>query len=224
VRDKFELLPFFSSSSIFELILSAVAFLVLLIYHLHLIYKVRHTPLSTAIGLTNHVRRKWVQSVMKEQGDIVAVQTLRNQVMAANFLASTAILIALGLMGGAFRPEFYSSISHALNLVGVHSETLWMFKLMLLVVLFFYAFFNFTLAIRYYNHAGFMIEITDVNDPNVTPEAVSEVLNHGALHYTMGMRGFYLAVPSALWLFGPVWLLSGAIVMIWVLYRLDRTA
>ena len=72
--------------------------------------------------------------------------------------------------------------------------------------------------------AGFMIEITDVNDPKVTPETVTEVLNHGALHCTMGMRGFYLAVPTALWLFGPVWLLGGALEMIWVLYRLDRTA
>lgn len=224
MKDPYELLPFVSSSAFFELLLSTAAFLILLIYHVHLIYKVRHDPLATAVGITNHVRRKWVQSVMKVQGDIVAIQTLRNQVMAANFLASTAILIALGLMGGAFRPEFYNSISHALNLAGARSETLWMFKLMLLVVLFFFAFFNFTLAIRYYNHAGFMIEITDVNDPNVTPESVTEVLNHGALHYTMGMRGFYLAVPSALWLFGPVWLLCGSLVLIWVLYRLDRTA
>jgi len=224
MQDTFEILPFFSSSSLFELLLSALAFAILLVYHVHLIYKVRHAPLTTAVGITNHVRRKWVQSVMKEQGDILAVQTLRNQVMAANFLASTAILIALGLMGGAFRPEFHSSISHALNLSGAHSEALWMFKLMLLVVLFFCAFFNFTLAIRYYNHAGFMIEITDVNDPEVTPQTVTEVLNHGALHYTMGMRGFYLAVPTALWLFGPVWLMGGAFVMLWVLYRLDRTA
>ena len=33
---------------------------------------------------------------MRDQRDILAIQTLRNQVMAATFLASTAILISLG--------------------------------------------------------------------------------------------------------------------------------
>jgi uncharacterized membrane protein len=223
VKETSEILPLFSSSAFTELVLTAITFLLLLLYHLHLAYKVHKAPLTTAIGITNHARHKWVQCVMKDRRDILAVQTLRNQVMAANFLASTAILISLGLMSGAFRPEFYSEISHALNLAGARSEALWMIKLLVLVVLFFFAFFNFTLAIRYYNHAGLMINICDI-DPQVSPDTVTEIFNHGALHYTLGMRGFYLAVPLALWLFGPVWMLGGSLVMIWVLYRLDRTA
>jgi hypothetical protein len=31
------------------------------------------------------------------------------------------------------------------------------------------------------------------------------VVNHGALHFTFGMRGAYLSVPLALGLFGPTW-------------------
>jgi len=38
------------------------------------------------------------------------------------------------------------------------------------------------------------------------------------------MRGFYLSVPLALWLFGPVWMLIGSLVLVVVLYRLDREA
>jgi uncharacterized membrane protein len=48
--------------------------------------------------------------------------------------------------------------------------------------------------------------------------------NHGALHYTIGMRGFYLSVPLALWLFGPSWMLAGSLVLVAVLFRLDREA
>jgi uncharacterized membrane protein len=36
------------------------------------------------------------------------------------------------------------------------------------------------------------------------------------------MRGYYLAIPLALWLFGPLWLLGGTIILIITLYRLDR--
>ena len=40
----------------------------------------------------------------------------------------------LGLMSGAFRPEFYSELSNALNLAGARNETLWMIKSMVVVL------------------------------------------------------------------------------------------
>jgi uncharacterized membrane protein len=38
----------------------------------------------------------------------------------------------------------------------------------------------------------------------------------------LGMRGFYLAIPLGLWLFGPFWMLAGSVLVVFVLYRLDR--
>ncbi|MEE4263968.1 MAG: DUF599 domain-containing protein [Desulfobacteraceae bacterium] len=212
------------SISLQEIMLVALAAVVIIAYHTHLYTKVRREPLQTAVGITNHARQMWVKGVIREKRDILAVQTLRNQVMAATFLASTAILISLGSFSAAFRPGVFDGISHGLNLLGTKTETLWMFKLMLLGILFFITFFNFTLAIRYYNHAGFMINTFGQSDATVSAEAVTQVINHGALHYTIGMRGFYLSVPLALWLFGPVWMLAGSLVLVTVLYRLDREA
>lgn len=97
-----------------------------------------------------------------------------------------------------------------------------MFKLMLLGILFFVTFFNFTLSIRYYNHDGFMIDTFEQNDFTVSAEAVTQVPNHGELCYTISMRGFYLSVPLALWLFGPIWMLTDSLVLMAVLHRLDR--
>jgi uncharacterized membrane protein len=207
-----------------EIMLVLLVAIVIVAYHAYLYTKVRRDPLTTAIGITNHARRMWVKGVIRDKRDILAVQTLRNQVMAATFLASTSILVSLGLLSAAFRPGVFSDVSHALNLLGTKTETLWMFKLMLLGVLFFFTFFNFTLAIRYNNHAGFMINTFEHNDAAVSEEAVTQVVNHGALHYTIGMRGFYLSVPLALWLFGPIWMLAGSLVLVSVLYRLDREA
>jgi uncharacterized membrane protein len=113
---------------IIELLIIFVAWLAIAAYHIHLFFKVRKAPVTTAIGITNHARRKWAQHVMLEGHDILAVQTLQNQVMDATFLASTAILVGLGLIGVAFRPGIYSEISHALNLAGAKSETLWLFQ------------------------------------------------------------------------------------------------
>lgn len=207
-----------------EIVIISAVFLILLTYHLHLAYRVRTTPLSTAIGITNQLRRDWVQTVMEDGRDILAVQTLRNWVMASSFLASSAILISLGIINAAFRSDQIVEISHSLNILGTRDETLWLIKVMILIVDFFFSFFNFTLSIRYYNHASFAINVPTAKDPIVTYDAVAEIINHGSLHYTLGMRGFYLAVLFALWLFGPTWMLMGTIILLTVLYNLDRSA
>jgi len=207
-----------------EIVLAAVAILILLGYHIHLAYRVRTAPLKTSIGLTNRLRRDWVKTVMTERRDLLAVQTLRNWVMASSFLASTAILIGLGLTSALFKTETISAASQALNFLGTKGQSLWLIKFMILMVDFFYAFFNFTLSIRYYNHASFAINVPTSVDPVVTHEAVADMINHGTTHYTLGMRGYYLAVPFTLWIFGPTWLLVGTIILVIVLYKLDRTA
>ena len=142
-----------------EIILTSAACLILVLYHSHLFYQVRKAPLTTSFGLTNRLRRDWVQTIMEGNKDILAVQTLRNWVMASSFLASAAILIGLGILNAAFRTEKLAECSQALNLFGA-----------------------------------------------------------------IGMRGYYFSVPFILWLFGPSWMLMGAVILIVILYKLDRTA
>ena len=159
---------------------------------------------------------------MSEKRDILAVQTLRNWTMAATFLASTSILIGVGALSVALTSERLLEISHNFNFFGVHSESVWMIKLLLISINFFIAFYNFTLAIRYYNNVGFMINVTGTTDIEITPESVGKTVNKGALHYTYGMRGYYFTLPLTLWLLGPSWSLGGALVLIFLLSRLDR--
>ena len=127
---------FLITSGYLELLITIITFGLLTLYHVHLIIRVRHDPMTTAIGLTDHVRSQWVHSIQKDQGALLAVQTLRNMLMAANFLASTAILISLGLLSVAFKPGIFSEISHTLNLTGGRNETLWMIKLLVVILLF----------------------------------------------------------------------------------------
>jgi uncharacterized membrane protein len=205
-----------------EIIFASISACLLVVYHLLLYRRVRQYPLTTAIGVTDHARRIWVRSVMDRGRDILAIQTLRNWVMAATFLASTAILISLGLLTSAFRSDLAEFMIDSLNLLGHPNTSLWMFKLLVLAALFFYSFFNFTLSIRYYNHTALLINVTPEEEPSATVETVTATLNHGALHYTLGMRGFYLAVPMGLWLFGPLWFLLGSLLIVYILFRVDR--
>ena len=159
---------------------------------------------------------------MEERRDILAVQTLRNWTMAATFLASTAIIISLGSLSIALTTEKLVEVSLSFNFLGVQSKTLWVIKLLLLSVNFFITFFNFMLAVRYYNHVPFLITIAPGTDVGVTPESTAQVVNRAAKFNTFGMRGFYFSIPMTMWLLGPSWMLLGAIILVMLLYHLDK--
>ena len=213
-----------TDSSQGDFYLTAASFLILGIYHAQWIYRKYRKPMTTATGITNHLRGHWVESIMEERRDILAVQTLRNWTMAASFLASTGILICLGLRSVAASPHKFAEITPGLNELVREHRALWLFKLMVLIIDFFFIFFSFCLAIRYLNHVNFMINVPVNLAHKITPEYITEILNRGMMHYTMGMRGYYFSVLLFLWLFGPIWMLLGTIVITIILYHLDRQA
>jgi len=205
-----------------EVVFGAATFVVLTTYHIYWIYHVRRAPFQTYMGITKYLRRMWVESIMTEKRDILSVQTLRNWIMASSFLASTAMIIGLGLLSFLFKPEHVSEMPFDLTLLFSRMKTLFMAKLMLLMVHFFFAFFSFTLSIRYMNQVNFMINVPIECDPLLTPEFIAHTLDMGMMHYSMGMRAFYLSVVATLWLFGPVWMFLGSLVLVFVLYKLDH--
>ena len=205
-----------------DILLTAAAFLLLALYHLHLYRANRQDPTLTAFARNARTRNAWVQDVMEHHRDLLAVQTLRNWTMAASFLASTSILIALALLNVALTTDSASSAVHLTSILGSQPAGLRLAKLLTLSADFFFAFFNFTLAIRYYNHVGFMINVPRGPKSLVDLTYVTDTLNYAATHYTLGMRGYYLSVPLTFWLLGPAWLLGASLVMVVTLYQLDR--
>jgi uncharacterized membrane protein len=197
--------------------LIAIAFLVL--YHLIFLAVLRYKPLSTAIGRTNYMRAIWVEFVTTQQKDILAVQTVRNWTMAATFLASTSMVIGLGIVNFALTTEKNISNTTYLSFISHDPPNIWHLKLLLLAFDFFFAFFNFTLTIRYYNHASFQLNIP-LGIQSL--QSIISVVTFGANYYTLGMRCYYLSIPFSLWLFGGFWFLLGTLLLLLVLYQLDR--
>ncbi len=69
-------------------------------YNIFFFYKSFYLRSSdTLTGWTSKVRARWVQETsLKKGGDILAIQTLRNWILAATFLATVAITISFGLL------------------------------------------------------------------------------------------------------------------------------
>ena len=205
-----------------SIVIDILGALILIIYHFILYWAISKHPETTHIGKSNLMRGLWVDMVMSERKDILAVQTLRNWTMASTFLASTAILISLGSLSFSFGGGEISALSNQLALLEPASERFTTLKLLLISVTMFFAFFNFSLSIRYYNNAGYLINIPKDRYPEGTDmESVTTTLNKGGIHYNLGMRAYYLTAPLTLWLLGPVWFLMGSVLILLLLYRMD---
>ena len=208
--------------SISEGLIVLAAFLILYGYQFLHYLQVRHNPMSTSVGFNNHARAVWVKHIQKSKLDILAIQTLRNWTMAATFLASTAILMALGILSFALTSDGLNELAHDFNLLGSQHHTLLIAKALLLALTFLFSFMSFALAVRSYNHASFLINIPPNYHLSINSENVITTINQAALYYNLGMRGYYTSVPLVLWLLGPTWMLAAAAVITFVNYKLDH--
>jgi uncharacterized membrane protein len=194
-------------------------------YHLFLAVTVRRNPFYTVHSANVIARRAWVEHVMSDPSrEIMAVQTLRNSIMAASFLGSTAVLLMMGTLTLISQSSHVSESWHVLSLSGADYPELWIAKVLLLLLAFIVAFFSFAMVVRLLNHVLYMVNVPAAKrtHPALQPEQVAGRLNRSGFYYTVGMRAYYIAVPLVFWLFGPPFLLAASVVLVAVLYRLDR--
>jgi uncharacterized membrane protein len=143
----------------------------------------RRHPECTHQGRSNRLRRAWVESVRAGSKDALAIETLRNWVMSTTLFASTCILIGLGIISVTFAGYDLADPAQALSWVPSTVDIVRV-KLLLLAALFFAGFMQFLLALRYYNQAGFVINLPDgfFNGPPAQPIADRRADRGRALH------------------------------------------
>jgi uncharacterized membrane protein len=98
----------------------------LLAYHAWLRWRLRQDPGYSVHGVNALVRAAWVEEIMRRRDVILAVQTLRNSLMAAIFLASTAVLLIIGVLTLSEQGDKLRTAWQALDVFGAASTRLWL--------------------------------------------------------------------------------------------------
>jgi len=129
----------------YDMIAFLLSVFLIFTYYAYLSRRTKQYPNLSAHALNEKVRYQWVQMIMNSGGkmDILAIQTIRNSVMAANFMASTAILLIIGTLNISDKIGQFA-LDWQYNLLAVnYSSELWQIKLSLLLLDFFITFFLF---------------------------------------------------------------------------------
>ncbi|XP_073018144.1 uncharacterized protein [Primulina eburnea] len=208
--------------NIMEFVLVPLGMGVLLTYHFWLLYNIIRNPRRTVIGLNAESRHKWVFCLMADplKNGVLAVQTLRNNIMASTLLATTAITLSSLI-------SVYVSNKSTSSLESIHgnsSSIMSSVKFSAILVCFLFAFFCNVQSIRYYAHVSFLVSVPSAStDRKDSIEYVEMNLNKGSFFWSLGLRAFYLSFPLFLWVFGPIPMFVCCCVMSLLLYFLDTT-
>ena len=159
----------------------------------------------------------------KDSKDILAIQTLRNSVMSTSFMASTSILLIIGTLNISEKVGQWALNWQSYDLAESYSTELWQIKLGLLLLDFSIAFYCFSMAIRFFNHVGYMINLPDDAPSNCgLSQQTCVYLNRAGRYYSFGTRTFFFSLSIILWFFGPYFLILAALVLIGGLAMLDK--
>jgi uncharacterized membrane protein len=182
-------------------------------------------PERLYLGKLQAYRNAWIAAHSGDQNSLVTVQTLRNNIMTASFLASTAIILIMGA---------FSLLGNLHGLV----ETLRVFrpgpptepavellKILLIIVTLWYCFFNFTSHIRQVNYMSLILNIPkerldEIEGGDSTP-LLSQIFLSSGIHFSMGMRGYYFLIPLFMWVFSPVLMIATTLLIMLTLLKRD---
>lgn len=192
-------------------------------YQLWMRAKTRRDPDRSQHALNRLTRGAWVEAVMADTSSgILAVQTLRNSVMASSLMASTAVLLIIGALSAAADPARFLAW-HALSPGADAWPAGTLLKLIALLGALFLSFFFFAMAVRSFNHVGYMVTLArEHRPPELTPALAAAHLDRAGFYHFLGLRSFLFCVPLVFWLFGPHFMVGAAAGLVLALYRLDR--
>eukprot|EP01027_Heterolobosea_sp_BB2_P019818 GEZU01027916.1.p2 GENE.GEZU01027916.1~~GEZU01027916.1.p2 ORF type:complete len:213 (+),score=40.10 GEZU01027916.1:57-641(+) len=143
--------------------------LLLLGYHFLLVYFVKTRPFKTIVAVRRLTARQWVDSMMSaDKNYILAVQTSRNIISVSTFLASTSVIILMGILNIALNYESLQSLATNINHAGSNHPLLIIFKTLCVMTCFVIAFLSFTVSIRYNNFATLAIATAQNNTISAT--------------------------------------------------------
>lgn len=166
------------------------------------------------------LREQWFTAVSQQKGsEILAVQTLRNSLMSATMTASTAVLGLIGTVTLA-APSLHAGFGEAAVLPSVTPRLV--LELLLLALLFASLVCS-AMAVRYYNHVGFIsgMPVESAARQRWAQAGTAYVRRAGVL-YSWGLRHLILVAPILASLLHPLAGPVAAVLVVVVLSRFDR--
>lgn len=184
-----------------------------------------------ARGTLNHrlraIRRAWMGELLRRENRMPDAALLGHLIHSVSFFASATLLVIAALSGAFGALETFHAALAELTVTGpAISRRALEARLLLLLVIFVYAFFKFTWAIRQYNYCCALIGAAPPAHEPIEPargavlaRQAAEVLSIAVATFNGGLRAYYFALAALGWFIHPLVFIAAVLWIVLVLVR-----
>lgn len=177
------------------------------------------------IAEMNIVRKEWALELIKRENRVMDSQLINGLIRKETFFASTTMLIlasSIALMGvGDEVLHLFQNIPFAQTT----SKILWELKVLVLIIVFMFAFFKFTWSIRQHSYCATLLGSIPPDSESGSPKALTkaqqlaDLTNLAANQFNNGLRAYYFALATLSWFYHPVAFMIATTWIVGILYR-----
>ncbi len=168
--------------------------------------------------------REWLVRMAERDNRMVDVNVMRNLTRSSQFFASTTMLILGALVALMGYAEKAASVVAELPFTQQASERVWELKILVLLLIFIYAFFKFSWSIRQFGFSSILVGAT--GKPTATPEEyavhtdrTAAIVSFANRNFNQGLRAYYFGVAALSWFLHPALMIAMTLGVIYVLYQ-----
>lgn len=186
---------------------------------------------ASVLATTNRIRRQWMLQATYREVRVVDGVVIQNLSTSPSFFASTTILIIGGLLAVLGTTEKASELVREIPFAARTSVLVFDLKVILLLVIFIYAFFRFTWSMRQYTFGALLVasmpeagQLTALGPEGESQrqafaERAGKVVALAAETFNDGLRAYYFAFAAVAWFVSPLMALLATAGVIYVLYQ-----
>ncbi|MBN8543359.1 MAG: DUF599 domain-containing protein [Alphaproteobacteria bacterium] len=171
------------------------------------------------------MRKKWMQEMLLRENRVMDATLIGNLLRSIAFFASTTILILVGIITvlGTHNEEGLQLIRAIPFTVG-STAFMWEAKLLLLGIIFVYAFFKLTWSLRQYNYTCILVGATPHpnhirNEHKEYALRVGDLIANAGRHFNMGLRAYYFGVATVAWFINGAFFIVMTTLVVYELFR-----
>ncbi len=166
-----------------------------------------------------------MRSLLQRENRIADTAIIANLERNVSFFASTSILVLAGLLTLLSAPAGGMLVLSDLPFTEVTSRQLWESKVLVMIVVFVYAFFTFTWSLRVYNFASVLMGSAPLHDEELAgversaySQRLANVLSIAAAHFNYGLRAYYFGLAALAWVVSPLFFIGATTLVVFILY------
>jgi uncharacterized membrane protein len=179
---------------------------------------------KSLLSVTNRYRLEWMMEMMRRDNRSVDAIMVGNLQRSITFFANTTIFLLIGLMTMLGYHDMAEPIISNIPFARLSSPFMWQMKILLLMVMFIYAFFKYTWSLRQYNYASIFIVAAPPHDKRIDEHNSiaakgTYLIGNAAKHFNNGLRTYYFALAALAWFIHPYLFMGATALVVFVTHR-----